>query len=595
MVARAYLKTVWRTLTDNLGRFIAVTSIILLGIAFVSGLGTLSFVVEASLNDRLVEQRVADVIVKASDPAGLGEAEIEKLSGCAGVVAAEAVTAADTAIDGVNARLYVMPLRDRTVNRLTLTEGEWPSSAEEILVERASDKIASHSVGDSIEVMGAPRTVSGIAANPLIFYKDGEPDLLHGEPLELIVYFDAELFPAPMPYTDLYIKTDAAGSVFSKEYKDRVQTIRAEIAAAAPDAAALTLNENVSYRMLEGYGDKIDVLTLVFPVFFIAVAALVVLTTMTRMIEEERAAIGCYKTLGYGDGKVSFKYAGFSLLCCVVGAAAGMAVGLTVLPIAVYPAFHAMFFMPEMAWAVRLSAGLWAAAATVIAVVGVTFYLIMRELKGQPAALLKPKSPKAGKKIFLEKIPFLWKRLSFRYKSTLRNIFRYGKHLAMTVLSVAGSTALVLAGFGLYNVSMADSVLKGFSESMSTISVVVIAFAVLLCVLVIYNLTNMNIGERTREIATLKVLGYHEAEVCGYIFREILIMAALGVLVGLPLGYGLLYFVFAYMDFGAIGDVRWYSFLLSAALVLFVVLMVECLLAPKIRRIDMTASLKSVE
>ncbi len=188
----------------------------------------------------------------------------------------------------------------------------------------------------------------------------------------------------------------------------------------------------------------------------------------------------------------------------------------------------------------------------------------------------------------MEKLPFLWNPLPFRFKSALRNLFRYKAHFIMTVVCVAGSTALVFAGFSLLNVS------KG-NGSIAMISAFIIAFALLLCVFVIYNLTNMNIGERKREIATLKVLGYRDGEVTGYIYREIFIMAFIGALLGIPLGCALVGFVFAYLDYGSLADIKWWSFVLSAAVVLVFIGLVDLLLSHKIRAVDMTSSLKSID
>ena len=169
------------------------------------------------------------------------------------------------------------------------------------------------------------------------------------------------------------------------------------------------------------------------------------------------------------------------------------------------------------------------------------------------------------------------------------------KHKRLTALVLAA--ALVLAGFGLYDLSQhpeATGLPGGMAESFAPISLVVILFAAALCVLVVYNLTNMNIGERSREIATLKVLGYRAGEVAGYVYREVFIMAIFGIILG-PLGYGFLYFVFAYMDFGSMSVVQWQSYLYSVLLVFLFIILVDLLLIPKIRKIDMNASLKSVE
>ena len=155
----------------------------------------------------------------------------------------------------------------------------------------------------------------------------------------------------------------------------------------------------------------------------------------------------------------------------------------------------------------------------------------------------------------------------------------------------------MLAGFGLRDVSLDDNAgfIGGFSDTFALISTVIILFAAALCILVIYNLTNMNIGERKREIATLKVLGYRDIEVSGYIYREVLIMSIFGIIIGLPLGFGLLYFLFEYLGFGDVSMIKWYSYVISAALTLVFVGFVDLLLHRKIRKIDMNDSLKTVE
>ena len=176
-------------------------------------------------------------------------------------------------------------------------------------------------------------------------------------------------------------------------------------------------------------------------------------------------------------------------------------------------------------------------------------------------------------------------------------MFRYKKHLIMTILSVAGSTALVFAGLALLNVSEAMAENGGsyakMTGSISMIAVVVIVFALLLCVFVIYNLTNLNVGERKREIATLSVLGYHGEETMGYIYREIMMMAVVGAIVGIGLGMVLIYYVLEYLEFGSLWDAKWYAYVLSFVLVILFVALTDLLLARKILNIDMTTSLKS--
>ncbi len=606
MVMKAYSKTVMRTVRDNLGRFVAITSIILLGIALVAGLGTLSPKMKNSIDRELNRCNAADIVLKS---AGFTDEQLAAISGFEGVAAADGLTVLDLPADGKSGRAYFLPA-EQEVNRIDLLEGEMPAKAGEALFDRASKAAGEYEVGDevTIDFMGMETKVKivGIASNAMIYNKDGEPNN-DQELLNVILYLNRTYYPTipgtniPLPVTDVWVRAeDAVGlNFFSKKYEETVENLAESLESAETGAAAiLTMRENKSWALVDSYTQKINVVTLIFPVFFTAVAALVVLSTMTRLIEEERPALGCYRSLGYRNGRIAFKYLGFVLACCVIGSAIGFGLGVWILPAAVYPAFSSVFFMPAMAKGVSYLAGGIASAAMFVAAAGTTTYVVLRELRAKPASLLKPKAPKAGKKIFLEHVPFIWNHLKFKYKSTYRNIFRYVRNLLMTVISVAGSTALVFAGFGLYDLSQhpeATGLPGGMAESFGMISFVVILFAAALCVLVVYNLTNMNIGERKREIATLKVLGYRAGEVAGYIYREVFIMALLGIVFGIPLGYGLLYFVFAYMDFGTMSVVQWQSYLYSVLLVVVFVALVDLLLARKIRKIDMNSSLKSVE
>lgn len=602
MVMKAYSKTVMRTVRDNLGRFVAITSIILLGIALVAGLGTLSPKMKNSIDRELNRCNAADIVLKSGSQTGFTDEQLAAISGFEGVAVADGLTVLDLPVDGKSGRAYFLPA-EQEVNRIDLLEGEMPAKAGEALFDRASKAAGEYEVGDevTIDFMGMETKVKivGIASNAMIYNKDGEPNN-DQELLNVILYLNRTYYPM-LPVTDVWVRAeDAAGlNFFSKKYEETVKKLAESLESAETGAAAiLTMRENKSWALVDSYTEKINVVTLIFPVFFTAVAALVVLSTMTRLIEEERPALGCYRSLGYRNGRIAFKYLGFVLACCVIGSAIGFGLGVWILPAAVYPAFSSVFFMPAMAKGVSYLAGGIASAAMFVAAAGTTTYVVLRELRAKPASLLKPKAPKAGKKIFLEHVPFIWNHLKFKYKSTYRNIFRYVRNLLMTVISVAGSTALVFAGFGLYDLSQhpeATGLPGGMAESFALISFVVILFAAALCVLVVYNLTNMNIGERKREIATLKVLGYRAGEVAGYIYREVFIMALLGIVFGIPLGYGFLYFVFAYMDFGTMSVVQWQSYLYSVLLVVVFVALVDLLLARKIRKIDMNSSLKSVE
>lgn len=603
MIMKTFFKSALRGIRQNTARLISVIAIIFLGISFVSGLGTLSPTILHTFDEELKKHNFSDIIVKSTDENGFSKEEVSYFQALENVTESQAMTVLDFGdANSPNTRIYILPEDGCTINALKILQGSLPLQEGQIAVEQGSDAIPEQKLGDSLEIFGQSFTIGAIVANPLIFTRDGEPDTVDQKPLEQIVYIDRTALPSLQffPLTDVWLTLTETRSlnIFADEYTEVVQKFVEDLQKEFGDTYAyLTLEQNKSVQMLVSYCDKVSVITLVFPIFFIAVAALVVLTTMSRMIEEERSQIACFKTLGISDGAIICKYLAISTACCIAAAAAGMAIGLTLLPTVIYPAFNTIFIMPGMSGYIQPLAGLIAFFAMLLAVNLITFYVIRKELNSTPAALLLPRAPKAGKKIFLEKLPFFWNRLSFRYKSTFRNIFRRLNHLLMTVLTVAGSTALVFAGFSLFNVSKSESVASfgGMGESLSLISIMIIIFALLLCVFVIYNLTNMNIGERTRELATLKVLGYRFKEVLSYIYREIFIMAFFGVVVGLGLGCLLVYFVLSYLDFGSLADVQWYAYLGSAALIFVFIGLVDLILAPKIRSVDMTSSLKSVD
>lgn len=211
----------------------------------------------------------------------------------------------------------------------------------------------------------------------------------------------------------------------------------------------LNRKSHYSYVDYEGAADRIDAISRVFPVFFALVAALVCLTTMTRMVDEQRINIGTLKALGYGNGAIAFKYIFYAMTATVLGCVIGVAVGYTVFPTVIFNAYGIMYLLPPVELkfntTLALSVSLGAVGLTTLT----TFFACINELKEDPALLMRPKAPKIGKSILLEKIHFIWNRLSFIYKVTVRNIFRYKRRFLMTVFGIAGCTALVLAGFGI--------------------------------------------------------------------------------------------------------------------------------------------------
>ena len=205
----------------------------------------------------------------------------------------------------------------------------------------------------------------------------------------------------------------------------------------------------VSMVLFEQNADRIESIARVFPVFFFLVAALVASTTMTRMVEENRTQMGTFKALGYTDGEITAKYMVYGISAGLLGCIAGMALGFCLIPWIIWWAYSTVFALPTFRLAVYPALAVMSVVIS-IGVVGLTTLAACRvSLREKPAALLLPRAPAAGKRIFLERVGPLWRRMSFSQKTTARNMFRYKKRFYMTVLGVAGCTALLLIGFGL--------------------------------------------------------------------------------------------------------------------------------------------------
>ena len=216
----------------------------------------------------------------------------------------------------------------------------------------------------------------------------------------------------------------------------------------------LDRNSHYSFRDYKSSADRMDAIAVVFPAFFILVAALVCLTTMTRMVDEQRGLIGTYKAIGYGKAAIAMKFVLYSLMASLSGGIIGCIFGLKVFPLIIYNSWNIIYYMPKIKYANHIILSIIAIASMAAVIVAATLAACMSELSEVPSTLMRPKSPKKGKKILLEHIGIIWKHLSFSGKVTARNIFRYKKRFFMSVIGIAGCTALIVIGFGIkYSVS----------------------------------------------------------------------------------------------------------------------------------------------
>lgn len=544
----------------------------------------------------------------------------------------------------------------------------------------------------------------------------------------------------------------------------------------------LDKNSNVSFVSYKLNTQKVDDIAKIFPVFFFLVAALVTLTTMTRMVEEERLQIGTLKALGFTKFKISLKYIAYCGIATIIGCVIGLLGGFKLLPFVIYQAYGFSYNLPDLVSKISFKFAFIACGLEILCTMAATIYATMHSLKEKPCSLLVAKAPKEGQRIWLERLPFIWKKLTFSYKATARNIFRNKKNLIMTITGIAGCTALMITAFGvkdsigvivdkqfseiqlydmkieyidieengelegflkdknygsvysetataikdgervnlttyssdyenlngfisfrdrksqeeigfdensviitekaadILNISVGDvfeienaakdkaefkvtgitenyigsfvyinealyeeafsqkednlillksniedlkeqdevtSELLGSGEvssvefisstkeiydnligSLNIIVLLLIFVAGALAVIVLYNIINVNINERIKELATLRVLGFHNKEVDSYIFREIRIMVTMGIGIGLVLGVMLHQYVILVIDTAELmvgRDIRGVSYLYATVVTLIFAELVRLIMIKKIKGIKMAESMKSVD
>lgn len=517
--------------------------------------------------------------------------------------------------------------------------------------------------------------------------------------------------------------------------------------------------DNYSTAFYQINVDKVEDVAIIFPIFFFIIASLVALTSLRRLVFEERVTMGTLRALGYSKFAVLMRYIIYGVVAAAIGSVLGIALGIALIPSVVYNIFNSTCHMPPFQIVYDTPFVSAVVLIMILLIILVVIISVYGTLKEAPASLLIPKAPKPGRRIFLEKVNFIWKRLSFKYKSSIRNMIRYKRNLFMMIIGVGGCTALLLLAFGLqdsmdavsnreyekiilydalaaptgsekelecsyitsqtpvyydtftiddYTIKVfganssvneyfgfyvnnkkysftSDDVLisklisnkldldegdtityknkeytithvfenyvdnflfigsdiddfspnrillnyegideRTFTESLLDsnqiisieyianaklaynslinniilIVVVIIIFAAFLAVVVIFNLMNINVSERKRELATLKVLGYRNTEVHGYIARETFTLTIIGMLVGLGIGFILHQVVASIIDTNTLMAGRYITFpsyLYAILLTLIFSVVVDLCFIPYYKKISMTDSLKSIE
>lgn len=649
-MVKTFIKTIGRMFQENLGRFFANLLICFFALAISAGLNAMLSDYQESYQKNYDQGKASDIVLKDTTGNDVFRKDLDDVKGSDAlaylkededVLSVDTYMSYDYPYEENYYRFTIEDFSTKSVNLFTLKEGRMPKKSAdishiEILVQEASFSRKKYKVGEKLSfpslALALPSyssnielEVVGIVDSCLYNSQQEEPAQISSEDEDNLPDIRAAFFvnrnslpetytatilgtEMELPTASFYIATDCAiryqrgsRSYFSSEYKDFVEDKKEKLLshfnADEKEVEALTLEENVSYALFKTYQKKVGSIALIIPIFFLILCGLVNLLTISRLIKEERPLIGTYVSLGYGKGAIVSKYLFFSLLSTGIGSLLGYFFGVPFLPKIIYGAYNSVFELHGLNLTFFTLVGIISIVAVLLLTFFVTLFVSLYLLQESPASLMKRKSPKPGKKILMEHLPF-WKKIPFRYKSAFRNIFRNKPGFFLNSFSIMGAVLLLMLSFSLMNISDAlrdDKLFGNVASSMGLISVVIIFFALSMAVVVIYSLANMNVMEKQRELATLKVLGYTDSECSLYSFREIILVSATAGLIGLPFSALVLYFVYNYLEFGSLADVKWWSYVLSYAILIVTEILVNLLLSPKIARIDMNDSLKTLE
>lgn len=845
-------KDIFRDIKKSKGKFISIVSIIALGVMLFSGVKIAPINMKATADKyyddyNLMDLRVISTLGLTDEDVN----DIKNIEGVLGVEPSKTLDAISR-IDSNDFVIRVHSLSNDNlnednedyINRLNLIEGRLPSNSGECVVGKESFESLNLKIGDKIKLNSGNESdindsltsneyeVVGVVKTPYYLSNQIGNSSIGNGTVKTYMFINEFDFKSEI-YTDIYVTVKDAKALdsYDEKYFDVTDKVKESIENISnliidrrynelineanvelnkgkdeyeakkseseekileiqkPGFYVLDRKSHYSYVDYENSANSIDKLSNVFPVFFFVVAALVCLTTMTRMVDEQRVNIGTLKALGYSKGSIAKKFIVYAVFASLIGCVLGVALGLTALPTIIFNAYSIMYILPKMTFVINIPL-IIAIFVISIGVTTLATYAACRiELIEVPSILMRPKAPKEGKRILLERIPFIWNRFNFTSKVTIRNIFRYKKRFMMTVIGIAGSTALLLTGFGIkdsiktvvskqygeltkYDLSInlnetinndeknileeylkqdskADDFIfirsesgetlankisknvniivtdenKKFDEfqhlqdrksketvifpkngiviseklaklldvkvgdeielinnndnkaqakigaiveqyinhyvyidanyykelfnnvpeensifvkinnedsiseisnnlinmngvsgvvsnssikdnfdntikSLDLVVLVMIFCAGALSFIVLYNLTNVNISERIREIATIKVLGFYDNEVSSYIFRENILLTVIGAIVGLFLGVVFHKFIMVtvemeYIMFGRTIDVK--SFIMAVILTIIFSLLVNWAMYYKLKKVEMVESLKSVD
>lgn len=503
------LKNLLREIKRTFTKFLSIFAICALGVAFFAGIRATSPDMKEA-GDRLYNTyNLSDISVISTS--GLTADNIRDLESIEGIQAVRASLFVDAMARGTgekekNLRLYSMPIKLKSeyaplidlipdygidtspeyeMNGVEIVSGRMPLNDTETALDYTLEGSLVKQLGDEITLTTSGGTVTlrvvGFIRSPMYIsmFERGTSSIGNGTS-DGFAYASGNAISSlgtKLPvmsllntyYTraDIVISGKEGLSAYSDEYEALVNEVTDRIDDYASTQSGTWYIQdrsgNPGYSDYSENTDRIAAVGDVFPLIFFIVAALVCLTTMTRMVEEQRIEMGTMKALGYGGWQIAMKYAVYAMSACISGGVVGAIIGFKLFPYVIMKGYSIMYYLGKLETPYRADIAFMAIAAMAVCTAAATFSACYASLKEVPATLMRPKAPKAGRRVLLEKIPFIWKKLSFTSKVTVRNLFRYKKRFFMSVIGIAGSGALLVTAFGL-NDSIFGIIEKQFGD-----------------------------------------------------------------------------------------------------------------------------------
>lgn len=482
---QSILKMTFRSIKSFFGRYIALLLIVALSVGFFAGLKITKDAMYHTCEDYLAAQNLYDFRMVST--LGFEKSDVERVEKVSEVEIAEGSKNTQLIADfNGNSDAYNFISLPENINLPSVKYGRMPQMSGECLAD--AEYFDEDSIGQVVKItddnnvdskkwlLPEQFTIVGLADSPVYLNDDRGTASIGNGSIAGFLYISEEDFSFKI-YTEIYVSLKECTEIYSDNYNKLIEenkekvisvcqsiteekylnmlaqmNLNSELAEgagfSAPESYVLTREENTGYISFENDTSIISGIANIFPLFFILIAMLVCITTMTRMVEEERTQIGTLKALGFSESKIEAKYLLYAGSAAVIGWALGFFFGTWGLPKIFWAAYSSIYDFSTLKFMFSLPLALITLVVTVAGILLSTWISCRKELKTVPAILIRPNAPKSGKKIMIERFSSIWERLSFIQKISLRNMLRYKRRLVMMLIGIGCCTALMLTAFG---------------------------------------------------------------------------------------------------------------------------------------------------